>query len=102
MDSPLQLLLISGAVIPGDEGVDAAADTDENAGKQRYGGGGGADGRHGQRAGKPADDGDIRHIKQNLKHIGGHQWQTEKQNLPGKPLRRAGGDFGFHGIHLSM
>lgn len=44
MDSPLQLLSISGAVIPGDEGVDAAADTDENAGKQRYGGGGGADG----------------------------------------------------------
>ena len=52
--------------------------------------------------GKPADDGDIRHIKQNLKHIGGHQRQAEKQNLPGKPLRRTGGDFGFHGIHLSM
>ena len=100
MDSPLQLLSISGAVIPGDEGVDAAADTDENTGKQRYGGGGGADGRHGQRAGKPADDGDIRHIKQNLKHVGGHQRQTEQQNLPGKPLRRAGGDFGFHGILL--
>jgi len=54
----------------------------------------------GEGAGNPSDDGDIRHIKQNLKHVGGHQRQTEQQNLPGKPLRRARGDFGFHGILL--
>ena len=85
MGGAAQRAVVLRTPVPGDQGIHAAAETDEQSRKQSHRRGGGADGGKGNGTGKFADDGDIRHVEQDLQQVGHHQRQTEPDN-PGSQL----------------
>ena len=98
MDDAVQADVVSGADMPCGKGVDPAPHSDEEPRKEQDERRAGADGAERLFTGESADDGDVRHIEEDLQDIGEYERDTEKDYiLKERTLGHIDGSL-FHGF----